>query len=162
MSIPSISQWACRRGRSPDTVITTKPIMRLPPSKCSFSQGVNNNASPYTHTTHVWMCALCVRGCECMCVYSKVLMSGLYVRGGSVRRLEHIKDDGVRKAKLILFTEWQRLMVLSDLQVNWPNKVWELVKRLQTSLRWTVWSELMRIQMVLRTLRVKEKHPCWI
>lgn len=32
-------------------------------------------------------------------------MCGLHVRGGSVRRLANIKDDGVHKAKLILFSE---------------------------------------------------------
>lgn len=59
---------------------------------------------------------------RCVCTWGcrkSLNVSGLHFSGVSVGRLKHIKDDGVWKAKLILFSERQRLMVPSDLQVNY-------------------------------------------
>lgn len=52
VSSASISPWACGWGRS-SLHVTSKPIMFLPPSKCSFSQGVTNASPSYPHSSHL-------------------------------------------------------------------------------------------------------------
>ena len=75
----SIFQWVCRQGRSPDTVITSEPIMHLPSSKFSPIQGVNSaplscphplpiHAHTQAHNACLNVCTLCVCVCVCVCV----------------------------------------------------------------------------------------------